>query len=77
MPLAFTDDQLTAIMRLARPLQPQARDTFLQLLAQELNGRRDVGDGELFRVARELIRSNRLFDAPELAERVGRISKYR
>jgi hypothetical protein len=68
-PLRLSDDQLTAVMRLAQPLQPQCRDAFLRILAHELRGRIDVGDGELHRVARDVIKSYRLFDAPEV-ERV-------
>jgi hypothetical protein len=52
-PLGLTDDQRGAIMRLAAPLQPQCRDAFLRILAHKLRGKRDVGDGELHRVARD------------------------
>jgi hypothetical protein len=75
MPLHFSDAQLDAIMRLARPLEPTQRDVFLQLLGHALADRRDVGDGELHRSAVEIIRNNRLFDAPNLAGAEN--SKYR
>lgn len=75
MLIHFTDAQLTAIFHLTKPLQPACRDAFLQILARELQGRADVGDGELFRVAREIIRSNHLFEAPDLGS--GRWCKYR
>jgi hypothetical protein len=35
-----------------------------RILAHELRDKRDVGDGELHRIASEVIRANRLFDAP-------------
>ena len=76
-PLRLSDDQLGAIMRLAAPLQPQCRDVFLRILAHELRDRRDVGDGELHRIAAEVIKSYRLFDPPELdSGRMPRISKW-
>ena len=71
-PLALSDAQLAMVMRLAAPLAPACRDALLRILAHELRGRCDVGDGELYRVARTIIRDNRLFDAPDL----GRIGKW-
>jgi hypothetical protein len=71
-PLGLTDDQLGAIMRLATPLQPQCRDAFLRILAHELRDKRDVGDGELHRIAAEVIRGYRLFDPPISTTPVGR-----
>jgi hypothetical protein len=64
MPLALSDSQLDQLFRLTRPLQPACRDEFLQLLALELQGRSDVGDGELFRVMRRIITDHSLFSAP-------------
>jgi hypothetical protein len=65
----FTDDQLTEIFKLTRPLSVGCRDEFLQRLAQALQGREDVGDGELFRIARDIIKTNHLFAAPSAFER--------
>jgi hypothetical protein len=65
-------------MRLCQPLALQCRDALLRILAHELRGRRDVGDGELHRLARTIIKDNRLFDPPldtEKGER-GRGGKY-
>jgi hypothetical protein len=56
--LRLTDDQLTEIMHLCQPLALHCRDALLRILAHELGGRRDVGDGELHRLARDIIRSN-------------------
>lgn len=52
MPLAFTDEQLVTIQIIAAPLPPQLLSAFLQALANELEGR-EVGDGELHRIALE------------------------
>jgi hypothetical protein len=67
-PLALTDNQLDDLMRLSQPLAPHCRDAFLRILAHELRGPGDVGDGELHRMAVEVIRTNRLFDAPDLSQ---------
>ena len=64
-PLALTDNQLDTVLRLAKPLHPACRDAFLRILAHELRDRRDVGDGELHRIASETIKANRLFDPPD------------
>jgi hypothetical protein len=75
--LRLTDDQLTEVMRLAQPLALPCRDALLRILAHELRGRRDVGDGELHRLARTIIRDNRLFDPPDLdGGRMPRTSKW-
>jgi hypothetical protein len=63
-PIRLTDSELTEMMRLAAPLQPVARDGLLRILAHELRGRAEVGDGELFRLAREIIKSYKLYDPP-------------
>jgi hypothetical protein len=56
-PLALTEAQLAALMMLAKPLQPKYRNTFMRTLAYVLCDRRDVGDGELHRLASEVIRA--------------------
>jgi hypothetical protein len=63
-PVRFTDEQLTKIFQLTAPLAPTHRDTFLRLLAAELQGRSDVGDGELHRLMRAIIKDHYLFEAP-------------
>jgi hypothetical protein len=65
-PIRLSDVQLGIVMRLAQPLSPMARDAFLRILAHELRDRADVGDGELFRCARRVIRDNHLFAAPDV-----------
>jgi hypothetical protein len=61
-PIALSDAQITTIMQLSRPLLPHERVTFLEMLVTKLNGHREIGDGELFRLCRELQRQ--LFDPP-------------
>jgi hypothetical protein len=73
MPVRFSDGQLDAIFKLTQPLAPACRDAFLRILAHELRDRVDVGDGELHRVARQIIADNSLFDDPDLE---GRRHKY-
>ena len=63
-------------MRLCRPLALHCRDALLRILAHELRGHRDVGDGELHRIARTIIPENRLFDPPDLDGRMPRTSKW-
>jgi hypothetical protein len=83
--LRLSDTQLDEIMRLAQPLALPCRDALLRILAHELRGRREVGDGELHRIARSIIQDNHLFDAPNLdgveeepqPRRLARGGKYR
>jgi hypothetical protein len=74
--LRLSDAQLDEVMRLCRPLDLPCRDALLRILAHELRGRRDVGDGELHRIARMIIKDNRLFDPPDVDGRMPRVSKW-
>jgi hypothetical protein len=64
--LRLTDDQLDKVMRLCQPLSLPCRDALLRILSYQLRDRRDVGDGELHRIACSIIQENRLFDPPDL-----------
>jgi len=64
MPL--TDDQQTAVLRAAYPLQPHQRSAFMATLYTLLEGRHSIGDGELYRVLRELQRQH--FSPPIINE---------
>jgi hypothetical protein len=55
-PLRLSDDQISTIMQLSRPLQPNEPVMFFEMVAAKLQGRADVGDGALFRICRELQR---------------------
>jgi hypothetical protein len=75
--LRLSDSQLDEILRLCRPLAPPCRDALLRILAHQLRGRHDVGDGEVHRLARGIIKDNRLFDPPDLdTGRMPRTSKW-
>ena len=50
--LRLSDTQLDEIMRLCQPLALHCRDALLRILAYELRGRREIGDGELHRISR-------------------------
>lgn len=67
-PICLTDEQLTEIYRLTTPLAPAYRVEFLERLAQAFQGRDELGDGELFRTARDIIERNHLFRAPSSFE---------
>jgi hypothetical protein len=43
-------------MQLSRPLLPDQRIAFVELLAAKLNGHREIGDGALYQILRELQR---------------------
>jgi hypothetical protein len=63
MPLALTDDELSAVQRAAAPIHPGQRDAFLKALAEELELHPIVGPGLVHRLAAELQR--RFVIAPE------------
>src|SRR3954452_16119205 len=54
IPLRLTDAQITTIMALSRPLSPDQRVAFLEMLVSRLNDQRELGDGEVYRLCREL-----------------------
>jgi hypothetical protein len=73
-PLALTDAQITAVMQLSRPLLPAQRTAFVELLAAKLNGHREIGDGLLYQICRDLQRE--LFSPPLEADERHRVGKY-
>jgi hypothetical protein len=56
MPLALTDDELSAVQRATAPIHPGQRDAFLKALASELEQHPIVGPGLVHRLAAELQR---------------------
>jgi len=54
-PLALSDDQMTAILRAAEPLDPDRRSDFLRDVAAALQGR-ELGDGLVGRICSEMQR---------------------
>jgi hypothetical protein len=63
-PIHLTDEQLTEVMRLAAPLPIDMRTAFLERLAGELRALGELGDGAVYRIARQL--QKEFFDAPDL-----------
>jgi hypothetical protein len=62
----FTDAQLDEVFRLAAPIDRRRRDAFLKDLVLELEqAPRPLGDGFVYRVAREVQR--RHFDPPDFS----------
>jgi hypothetical protein len=73
-PLALSDAQITTVMQLSRPLLPAQRVAFLEMLATKLNGQRELGDGAIYRLCRELQREH--FDPPQFVSDDSGVSKY-
>ena len=61
-PIALSDVAMAQVMSACRPLSTIDRTRFLEPLAERPNGRREVGDGEVYRIVRELQRE--LYDYP-------------
>jgi hypothetical protein len=59
-PIAFSDEQLDAIMHAAKPLAPADRERFVEAVTASLQGR-DLGDGAVYLAIRE---AQRQFFAP-------------
>src|SRR5262245_15670144 len=57
-PISLTDDQLNRLMIVVGPLHPVEREPFLRALAILMSGRGEIGDGEFYRVLRELQRQH-------------------
>jgi hypothetical protein len=54
------------LLSVTRPLLPSKRNELLIALAEALQGREDIGDGELFLLLRKL--QQRFFDPPTLSD---------
>jgi hypothetical protein len=52
----LTCSQADAVYAALRPLPADVRDEFLQALASAIDGRSDIGDGELWRLVKDLQR---------------------
>jgi hypothetical protein len=60
--IALDNDEMSAVMSAARPLEPRARTEFLQAVAAELEQHRQR-PGVVYRACRDLQR--RFFDPPQ------------
>jgi hypothetical protein len=74
MPIKLSDDELSAVMRAARPIAVERRDAFLVDVAQALSGHAVLRPGVVGRTCAEV--QKRYFDPPDTSE-PGRTSKYR
>jgi hypothetical protein len=63
-PLRLSDVQLSAIFSAAQPLAVRDRDAFLQAVAELLQARPDIGDGD---VHRAIVTSQRAHQRQEQA----------
>ena len=70
-PVALTDNQMTAIMRAAEPLQPVDRGPFLERVAARLQAI-EIGDGSVGRVCRELQRD---YLRPSVDQHIGKYGR--
>jgi hypothetical protein len=66
LPLALTDDQMTAVLHAAQPLAPKVRGAFLEAMAQALQAQPMLGDGVVHRVIAATQRQ--FYDPPWSAE---------
>jgi hypothetical protein len=65
-PISLSDEALTAVCQMCRPLAAPARSAFLEALAAALAGEpQPAGDGAVFRHARALLRTGRFGRASE------------
>ena len=74
--VSFSDEQMTALLRLMEPLHPRDRGAFMREIAERFRGR-EAGDGELHRVAIALQRNylgtlSRRGPGPDQLRRVAR-----
>jgi hypothetical protein len=67
-PIRLTDAQLSAVFAAARPLAVRDRDAFLQAVAEALQARREIGDGDVHRAV--VTAQRRFWDPPITDERV-------
>jgi hypothetical protein len=65
-PLELTDDQLSFLLQILKPIEPPERAAFLEALAIRLRSEPAIGDGNLFRICKELLRAG-FFRAPILS----------
>jgi len=73
--LRLTDSELDAVLQAAAPIDHDRRGAFLEAVALELGRHEIIGDGTVFRVARE--QQGRFFSPPLATETNGRkVGKY-
>jgi hypothetical protein len=65
-PISLSDEQLNFVMEILKPLEPPERTAFLEALVVRLRLEQTIGDGNLYRICRELLRAG-FFSAPILS----------
>jgi hypothetical protein len=73
-PVSLSDEQLAAVMRTCAPLQPSERSELLTRLADRLRAVPEVGDGQLFRLLRDLV--HQTWRPPEVPRETGRDRRH-
>ena len=53
-PISLSDEAMLFVMRITEPLHPHDRSAFLKTLAHRLRHEPELGDGVIFRVAKEV-----------------------
>jgi hypothetical protein len=61
-PIRLSDSQLAAVFDAARPLAVRDRDAFLQAVAELLQARREIGDGDVHHAV--VTAQRRFYDPP-------------
>jgi hypothetical protein len=74
-PIRLTDEQMDAVFRAARPLRVEDRDGFLQEVARALQGRAEIGDGDIHRAVQTAQR--KFWDPPQMDHDVGHLAAMR
>ena len=65
--MEITERQQSAVLNATNALERLQKDAFLAALAHLLEGRNEIGDGELYRTLRDLQREH--FRPPDLGSR--------
>jgi hypothetical protein len=73
-PISLSDLEVTTIMQCARPLPPDDRVKFVELVAGKLRGAKEIGPGVVWKACVEAQRS--LFAPPEFNGGRPGVGKY-
>ena len=71
----LSDTQQAAVLRAVTPLERYQRDAFVTALSLLLKDKNEIGDGELFRILRDLQHEH--YDFPQMSRAVFTIGKNR
>jgi hypothetical protein len=71
-PISLSDVEITTIMQCSRPLQPEDRARFIELVASRLRACKEIGEGEVWRAC---VDAQRALFCPPIETRSG-VGKY-